>query len=43
MRKLIKEVRERAQAENYEKHELKAQPGYINGGKLMKHQMEALK
>jgi hypothetical protein len=40
---LIAEVRRVAKTEGYGKHELKAQPDFIKGGKLMKHQLEALK
>jgi hypothetical protein len=40
---LISDVRKSAKTESYEKHELKSQPGFITGGTLMKHQLEALK
>ncbi|KAI8992204.1 P-loop containing nucleoside triphosphate hydrolase protein [Pilobolus umbonatus] len=39
---LIADVRRLATAEKYEKHEIKSQPTIIKGGKLMKHQLEAL-
>jgi hypothetical protein len=43
MKNLVAQVRSKARAENYEKHELKVQPKFITGGQMMKHQMEALK
>lgn len=43
MKSLIQNVRSVAVKENYQKHELKTQPRYIQGGTLMKHQLDALK
>ncbi|KAG2202459.1 hypothetical protein INT47_013075 [Mucor saturninus] len=42
VRQLISDVRKSAKTESYEKHEIKSQPGFITGGTLMKHQLEAL-
>jgi hypothetical protein len=43
MKALVQNVRQVAVQESYQKHELKTQPSYIQGGTLMKHQMDALK
>jgi hypothetical protein len=43
MKGLIANVRSAATSESYKSRELKAQPDFIKGGTLMKHQLEALK
>jgi hypothetical protein len=43
IKQLIADVRNVATKEKYEKHEYKSQPEFITGGKLMKHQLDALK
>ncbi|CAO3690156.1 unnamed protein product [Rhizopus stolonifer] len=42
VKQLIADIRQAADTVNYASHELKAQPKYIDGGKLMKHQLDAL-
>ncbi|CEP07576.1 hypothetical protein [Parasitella parasitica] len=42
MRSLIANVRSAATSESYDSREMKAQPDFIKGGTLMKHQIEAL-